>query len=185
MILVPITATLALLSLTPAALAVGSAHVVNNCGGTVYYASVSQGVASSMKALPAGGYSEAYTKSNVGISIKLAPTATSPVTQFKFTWSAGQVAYDISNIDGNPFADQGMSLTPSMIDASGFPTCQPVNCPAGQSTCEAAYNQPDDVRTMVCPDASDLVFTLCPGSSSKRDSFFHHIAHRVHSRHFE
>jgi len=180
-----ITAALALLSLAPTALAVGSARVVNNCGGTVYYASVAQGVASSMKPLPAGGFSEAYTQSNVGISIKIAPTATSAVTQFEFTWSDGQVAYDISNIDGNPFANQGMSLTPSMIGASGFPTCQTVNCPAGQSQCSAAYNQPDDVRTMVCPDASDLVFTLCPGGSSKRDSFFHNIAHRVHSRHFK
>jgi len=185
MVLVPFTAALALLYLAPAALAVGSARVVNNCEGTVYYASVSQGVASSMKPLPAEGFSEAYTMLNNGISIKLAPTVTSPVTQFEFTWSDGRVSYDISNIDGNPFANQGMSLMPSMIGASGFPTCQPVNCPAGQSTCEAAYNQPDDVRTLVCPDASDLVFTLCPGSPSKRDSFSHHIAHRVHSRDFE
>ncbi|KAJ9652779.1 hypothetical protein H2198_008006 [Neophaeococcomyces mojaviensis] len=180
-----ITAAVTLLSLAPSVLAAGTAHVVNNCGSTVYFASVAQNVGASMKPLPASGYSQSYSQPGVGISIKLAPNATGSVTQFEFTWSSGKIAYDISNIDGNPFAKQGMELTPSMAGASGYPTCQTVSCPAGQSTCSAAYNNPDDVRTMVCPDASDLTFTLCPGGKAKRDLGFHNAAHRAHSRQFK
>lgn len=174
----------ALLSLAPSVMAAGSAYVVNNCGMPVYFASVAQSAAASMEPLPSSGYSEAYSLPNVGVSIKLSPNATGEVTQFEFTWSSGSINYDISNINGNPFSAQGMSLTPSMAGASGYPSCQTVSCPAGQSTCSAAYNQPDDVKTMVCPEDSDLTFTLCPGGSSKRDVSFHSHAHRQHSRQF-
>lgn len=176
-----------LLTLAPSALAVGSAKVVNNCGGPVYFASVAQSVAASMERLPSSGYSAEYSKPNVGISIKLSPSASGSVTQFEYTWADGNINYDISNINGNPFADGGMELVPSMAGTSGYPTCQTVSCPAGESTCTAAYNQPDDTRTMVCPDASDLIMTLCPGGSSnstKREEPFAH-RHRVHARHFK
>ncbi|KAK5076487.1 hypothetical protein LTS08_007333 [Lithohypha guttulata] len=175
----------AVLSIMPSVMAAGTARVVNNCGMPVYYASVAQSVHAEMKLLPSGGYSEAYSKPNVGVSIKLAPNATGPVTQFEFTWADGDIHYDISNIDGNPFAARGMALTPSMAGASGYPTCQTVSCPAGQAVCDAAYNLPDDVRTMVCPEKSDLVFTLCPGGSGKRDLAQHGHAYRVHSRQFK
>lgn len=147
----------------------GTAHVVNNCGGTVYFASVAQLVNSNFAPLPASGYSETYSKDNVGVSIKLSPDSNgADVTQFEYTWTSSdnKVAYDISNINGNPFASGGMSLVPSVSTSSEFPTCVPLNCPAGQSTCTQAYNQPDDIRTMVCPDSADLVFTLCPGGAS-------------------
>lgn len=182
-----VTAALTLLTFAPSAFAVGTARVVNNCGFKVYYASVSQGAAAGMQVLPAGGYSQQYSNPGDGVSIKMSPNATGAVTQFEFTWANGKIAYDISNINGNPFAAQGMSLTPSMAGASGYPTCETVNCPAGQSTCSAAYNQPDDTATMVCPDASDLVFTLCTGSSHKRDAepFFRQLAHRFHARQFK
>ncbi|KAK5955570.1 hypothetical protein OHC33_003211 [Knufia fluminis] len=152
-----------LLTLVPSILAVGSAVVVNNCGSDVYFASVGQSAHSDM-ALMKGGYSEPFTKDNVGISIKLSPSMTGAVTQFEYTWVKGQnVAYDISNIDGNPFSAGGMSLVPSMEGAEGFPSCVTVNCPAGQDKCDAAYNLPDDVRTKVCPEDSVLTFTLCTG----------------------
>lgn len=178
------TAAIAVLGLATSATAAGVAHVVNNCGSTVYFASVAQSAHASMSALPSSGYSEAYSLPNVGVSIKLATSMTGPVTQFEFTWSSGNINYDISNIDGNPFAAGGMSLTPSMAGASGFPSCKVVNCPAGQSTCDAAYNLPDDVRTMVCPEASDLTMTLCPGGPVKRESPLMVFAERLHARQF-
>lgn len=147
----------------------GTAHVINNCGGTVYFASVAQLVNSEFAPLPASGYSETYSKDNVGVSIKLSKESNgADVTQFEYTWtkSDNKVAYDISNINGNPFASSGMSLVPSVSASTEFPTCVAINCPAGQSTCTQAYNQPDDVRTMVCPDSADLTFTLCPGGAS-------------------
>lgn len=147
----------------------GTAHVINNCGGTVYFASVAQLVDSQFAPLPASGYSETYSKDNVGVSIKLSKESSgADVTQFEYTWTSSdsKVAYDISNINGNPFASGGMSLVPSVSTSSEFPTCVAIDCPAGQSTCTQAYNQPDDVRTMVCPDDADLTFTLCPGGAS-------------------
>lgn len=156
-----------LLALATSVLAAGTAYIVNNCGSPVYFASVGQSAHADMAALPANGYSEGFSKDGVGISIKLSPSANGAVTQFEYTWVAGNsVAYDISNIDGNPFSAGGMSLVPSMEGAEGFPSCVTVNCPAGQDRCDAAYNLPDDVRTKVCPENSDLTFTLCPGSAS-------------------
>jgi len=156
-----------LLTLGPAVLAVGTAVVVNNCGSDVYYASVGQSAHADMAKLPNAGYSEGFSKPGVGISIKLSPSTSGAVTQFEYIWVEGQnVAYDISNIDGNPFSSGGMSLVPSMEGADGFLSCVTVNCPAGQDRCDAAYNLPDDVRTKVCPEDSDLTFTLCPGGAS-------------------
>lgn len=159
------TLAASLLTLLPTVLAAGTARVVNNCGTDVWYASVAQSVHASMQKLPPGGYSESFSKANVGVSIKLAATQGGAVTQFEFTWDSPTVAYDISNIDGNPFAQQGMSLVPSMVGAAGYPSCVVVDCPAGQDRCDAAYNLPDDVRTKVCPEDSDLTFTLCPGGA--------------------
>ncbi|KAK5092702.1 hypothetical protein LTR70_005303 [Exophiala xenobiotica] len=173
-----------LLTLAPSALAVGNANVVNNCGIPVYFASVAQSVHADMSPLPSSGYSESYSLPDVGVSIKLAPNETGSVTQFEFTWADGNIHYDISNINGNPFASGGMQLTPSMSGADGYPTCQPVTCPAGATTCTQAYNLPDDVRTMVCPEDSDLTMVLCPGGSMKREVEFHGHSHRMHARQF-
>merc|ERR1712169_58988 len=51
----------------------------------------------------------------------------------------------------------GMVIVPSMQNDPNNPTCVPVDCPAGEATCTAAYNAPDDTRTMVCDQDSDLV----------------------------
>ena len=154
----------ALLALTPSVMAVGTAHVINNCGFPVYYASVGQSQHAGMQELQ-GSYSESYNQPGVGVSIKLSPSLNGPVSQFEFTWADGKVYYDLSNIDGSPFADAGMTLVPSMMGDGSNPTCQEVSCPAGQGTCSAAYNNPDDVRTTVCSDQSDLTLTMCPGGS--------------------
>lgn len=180
------TGAAVLLASAPAIMAAGTAHVVNNCGYPVYYASVGQSYHANMQALQ-GSYSEAYSQPNVGISIKLAPNATTsgPVSQFEFTWANGKIAYDLSNIDGYPFSQGGMRITPSKLNDPSNPTCTVIDCPAGASYCDAAYNLPDDVRTMVCDEDSDLTLTLCPGGASKRSvEKTSHIRYRVHARHF-
>lgn len=181
------TGAAVLLALLPSAIAVGSATVVNNCGFPVYYASVGQSYSANMEQLQ-GSYSEAYTQPGVGISIKLSPqdSISGEVSQFEFTWADGKINYDISNINGYPFANGGMAVVPSMSNDPNNPTCVPVMCPAGDSVCTAAYNAPDDTRTMVCDENSDLVLTMCPGgsnnSSSKRSTDVH-LHNRVHARH--
>ena len=159
-----VSSAAALLAFVPVAVTVGTAHVVNNCGFPVYYASVDQAQNANMQEVR-GSYSESYTKPGVGVSIKLSPSMNGSVSQFEFTWADGKVYYDLSNIDGSPFADAGMDLVPSMMGDVNNPSCQEVACPAGQGTCNAAYNNPSDVRTTVCSDQSDLTLTICPGGS--------------------
>jgi hypothetical protein len=160
-----ISSAAVLLALAPSAMAAGTAHVINNCGFPIYYASVGQSQHANMQELQ-GSYSESYSQPGVGVSIKLSPSMNGPVSQFEFTWADGKVYYDLSNIDGSPFADSGISIQPSMAGDSSNPTCQPVVCPAGQSPCAAAYNLPDDTRTTVCNENSDLTLTMCPGGYS-------------------
>ncbi|KIW67149.1 hypothetical protein PV04_06421 [Phialophora macrospora] len=167
--------------------ALGSATVINNCGFPVYYASVGGSSNPSMQQLQ-GSYSEGYSQQGVGVSIKLSPEASTSgeISQFEFTWANGKIAYDLSNINGYPFSAGGMEVVPSMQNDPNNPTCVPVTCPAGESVCTAAYNQPDDTRTMVCDENSSLTLTLCPGGSAKRSiaDAGGDIIYRVHARHF-
>lgn len=164
----------------------GTARVVNNCGSSVYYANVPHGGSSNMQLLPAGGYSTSMSDSSKGVAIKLSSSKTGAVTQLEYTMTGNKLAYDMSNIDGNPFASGGMLLTPSMQGDSSNPTCIPVECPAGQASCDAAYNQPDDVRTLVCNSATDLTLTLCPGGAKLKRDDEESIAQpqRAHARDF-
>ena len=182
------TGAAVLLALAPSALAIGTATVVNNCGFPIYYASVGQSYSADMKELQ-GSYSESYSQPGVGVSIKLSPNDSTggALSQFEFTWADGKINYDLSNIDGYPFAKGGMSVVPSMTNDPNNPTCVPVECAAGDSTCTAAYNAPDDTRTMVCSEDSDLTLTMCPGGASQKraadPAINGHIHYRVHARH--
>jgi hypothetical protein len=144
--------------------AAGTARVVNNCGATIYYSSVKGGHAAAVFPLaPGAAYSEPILAANNGVSIKVAASASGPVTQFEYTLAGQMLHYDTSNIDGNPFAPYGTTLVPSVGNNAAYPTCVSVVCPPG-SYCDAAYNQPNDVRTMVCPGSVDLTFTVCSGT---------------------
>jgi hypothetical protein len=165
----------------------GSATIVNNCGFDVYYASVGGSANPSMQLLQ-GSYTEAYGADNVGISIKLATSDNlgGPITQFEMTPFDGKISWDVSNINGYPFSSGGLQVVPSMQGDPSNPTCVPVTCPAGQSVCSAAYNAPDDVRTMVCNEASDLTLTLCSAGGAKRSIIEAgaDMISRLHARHF-
>jgi len=182
-----IAAAAVLLASATGVSAVGSATVVNNCGFPVYYASVGGSSNPGMTQLQ-GSYSQTYNMPDVGVSIKLATedSTTGPLSQFEFTWANGKVSFDLSNINGYPFSAGGMEVVPSMQGDPNNPTCVPVNCPAGQSVCTAAYNAPDDTRTMVCSEDSNLVLTLCPGGAAKRSisEAGRDIITRFHARHF-
>lgn len=184
------TGAAVLLALAPSVLAVGTATVLNNCGYDVYYAAI-DGTYENMSLLPSGGYSASYSEQDVGVSIKLATTdsLTGPITQFEYTWSGDSIFYDVSNINGYPFSSGGLEVVPSMTNDPSNPTCVDINCPAGDSVCTAAYNQPDDTATMVCNQDSNIVLTLCAGGSAKekRDAAAHAVFHshqRVHARHY-
>ena len=176
-----ISGAAALLAIAPSVMAVGSASVHNSCPYTVYYASIA-GQAEGLTAMaPGGSMSEAYTDPDVGVSIKLAAndTLSGPISQFEFTWTDGKIFYDLSNINGYPFSQSGITITPSMENDPNNPTCVPIVCPAGESVCSAAYNQPDDTDTLVCDQDSSLSLVLCSGGAAKRDV---HVHEKFHSR---
>lgn len=169
-----------LLALVPAVMGLGAASVQNNCGVPVYYKVVST-EAEQWAELPSGGISEPYSDQGQGFSIKLATSASdsAPVSQFEYTWSSDYIAYDLSNINGYPFADGGITVTPSDGSSSSYPTCVSIDCPAGDSVCSAAYNQPNDTDTLVCGEDTSITMVLCPSGSMKREE---HVLEHVHSR---
>lgn len=151
-----------LLAVLPAALA-GTANVVNQCESDVYLWSVANSADVTMQTLASGNssYTEEYriNPDGGGISIKLAKLDNQDhISQFEYTVSGETIFYDMSNINGYPFIEEGLVLTGSLE------VCPSVKCPAG-TDCSQAYNLPDDVRTLGCPVEADLTVILCPNGS--------------------
>lgn len=146
----------------------GTASVTNACSFPVYLWSVSNS-AGSMQTLESGSgsYSEAYQTNadGGGISIKISnDTSQESVTQLEYTLQGSNLFYDLSNINGYPFMEGGVSLSPSMS------SCNAVSCPPGVAECSGVYNDPNDNEaTSGCTSACNLQLTLCSGGSSKRD----------------
>ncbi|EEQ30596.1 hypothetical protein McanMca71_000704 [Microsporum canis] len=159
-----------LAALVPSALAggggnVGTANVQNACGKDVYLWSIADSAGEKMITLKDGEtHSEKYrTNGNGGgISIKMATDQNhNDISQFEYTLKEPQIFYDLSNIDGYPFAEGGISVHPS---DSG---CPAVVCEGGVKDCKEAYNQPkDDFATHGCPQETDLNVVLCAGGGS-------------------
>lgn len=173
-----VAATTALASLIPSAIAdgnnsdakTGSANVQNSCGDDVYLWSIAGSADEKMITLkPGESYSEAYrTNANGGgLSLKISLTEDQKeVSQFEYTLSDSEskVYYDLSNIDGYPFKDGGITITPS--DSS----CPVISCDAGVAKCHEAYNQPyDDHATKGCSWETNLDLVLCAGQPEAKE----------------
>jgi len=92
------------------------------------------------------------------------------ITQFEYTYTPHippGLYYDISNVNGGipwPFAAYGLDLNGTSRD------CQRVLCPAGNSTCAAAYTIPtDDYATHGCASNNTLTLTLCSSTNHTRN----------------
>jgi len=146
----------------------GKAIIQNSCSFPVYLSSVSN-VAGATQELAANGgtYSEDWraNPNGGGVSIKIAADkAFSEITQFEYTLEDPELWYDLSNINGYPFKNWGVSIIPA--DTS----CNEVICPAGVALCSAAYNTPtEDWATAMCYSASDMVVLLCSGAKDTSD----------------
>ena len=110
------TAVAALFAST--ALAAGTVKVTNDCKYNIYYTLAdSKGSDNTIRTLPYGGtYSEAQDL-NGGRSIKIATNKAalpygSPVLQLEYSVSGGNIFYDISTLNGNPFGT-GVSVKTS------------------------------------------------------------------------
>ena len=169
------TITAALIAASSAVVSAGSAIVNNHCAQPVYLWSVSDYADGEMHTIaPGGSYSEPYrtAKNGGGVSIKMAKVdnlwgvdgVQPDINQFEYTL-AGNIWYDISNINGNPFYTGGLTLTPS------DPSCPSKVCPAQQKDCQDAYNIPtDDHATAACSAESNLVFSLCADGQGASDN---------------
>lgn len=166
-----IAAAIAVASFAPATLAkgvVGKAIVENKCGHDAFAQSIADRADAKMhKISPGDSYTETFklNDNGGGISIKISDDKDlKEVSQFEYTLSDdGKVFYDLSNIDGYPFKEGGVSITPS--DDS----CPVVNCEGGVAKCKDAYNHPkDDHATKGCSAETDLHLVLCAGNGGSK-----------------
>jgi hypothetical protein len=153
-----------LLAASASVVSAGSAIIHNQCDFPVYLWSVSN-TAGPMQELAANGgeYTEVYRNNpnGGGISMKIASDeAASEITQFEYTLEDADLWYDLSNINGYPFMEWGVTIIPS------DDKCNEVICPAGIELCAAAYNTPtEDWATAMCPSTADMVVLLCSGAN--------------------
>src|SRR5438067_2249235 len=124
-----ILAATAVATLIPTALAGnGRANVNNQCKETAYIWSIADSAdAKAVTLAPGGSYSETYRVNNNGggVSLKMATAESqAEISQFEYTVSDSEskVYYDLSNVNGYPFKDGGIAITPS--DSS----CVPITC---------------------------------------------------------
>ncbi|EGC42299.1 BYS1 domain-containing protein [Histoplasma capsulatum var. duboisii H88] len=152
-----ITAVTAFATLIPSILA-GKAVVSNDCRGPVYLWSVGGAGPTPMKTIrPNSTYDENFRNPPWGgVSLKISKKPTqNNITQFEYTLVNTTVWYDISNIDGNPFRNDGYKLTTNS-------SCPEVHCPPSNAPCNQVYNHPDDNwATHACSSTARLVLTLC------------------------
>lgn len=157
-----ITATItSLAALTPLASAVGSAIVKNQCDFPVYLWSVG-GSVSDVHTLNAhdGGYSELMRTDDTsgGIALKMTLEEDGlftgkPQTIFAYALGGGEgkVAYDLSDVFGDPFSGNTLSLAPAED------TCKSICWNGGIS---ASYVS----NTEMCTEDTDVTLTLCADS---------------------
>ncbi|KAF2835983.1 hypothetical protein M501DRAFT_277294 [Patellaria atrata CBS 101060] len=145
----------------------GRAIVINQCDFDVYLWSIDADRVSSKPTTcitkSGGTYEERYrVPSTGGVSMKLAKAdhlgPDVHITQFEYTL-AGNIWYDISNVDCTTVACPFQSYGMTMRAGSGCPV---VRCHAGDMTCREAYTEwNDDWASKACDATSDVVMTLC------------------------
>ncbi|KAJ4643431.1 hypothetical protein HRR90_008064, partial [Exophiala dermatitidis] len=89
------------------------------------------------------------------------------ITQFEYTYHPDNpiLAYDISNINGYPFENWGLYLSPSSGD------CSSITCDPGVALCPDVYNQPnDDFAVKSCDVSANLTLTLCPPQTTSLET---------------
>lgn len=99
--------------------------------------------------------------SSGGTSIKISKTDAfdDGILQFEYARTDG-IYWDLSDIDGSPFRDDGVTVTPSG-DGAGDGNCTPLACSAG-TVCDGAFQNPDDPDVRFCPlSVDEFIIDLC------------------------
>jgi len=113
-----------------------------------------------------GYFSETYriNPNGGGVSLKIATDFNdSFINQFEYTYRPDnpRIYYDISNINGYPFEDWRLYLSPSSA------SCTSISCDPGVALCPDVSNQPnDDFAVQNCDVSANLTLSLCPFRTS-------------------
>ena len=102
-----------------------------------------------------GTYSEAYAPaSDGGHSLKISITKGSGnILQFEYTNEGnGEVSYDLSEVNGNPFGQYGFSLTNTTTDAY---------CAPPATSCPAIFTVPTNGIPYTAPTSDGIGAILC------------------------
>ncbi|KIW56889.1 hypothetical protein PV05_05507 [Exophiala xenobiotica] len=150
----------------------GTAAIENRCDVEVYIWSIANVPNDTINYLEPniGSYNETYrvNPNGGGISLKIATVPDdSFITQFEYTYHPENpiLAYDISNINGYPFENWGLYLSPSSGD------CSSITCDPGVALCPDVYNQPnDDFAVKSCDVSANLTLTLCPPQTTSLET---------------
>ncbi|KAI4212990.1 MAG: hypothetical protein LQ351_004334 [Letrouitia transgressa] len=147
------------------AAALGKANVRNNCNFPVYLYVCGQHPATCTAerkiAANTGTFSETYSTINNGRSIKIGRRpgeVQKPILQFEYTHTNdGRVAYDVSNVDGNPFASEGFSLTSTSAQ------CPQKHCgpPVNHNNCPYLFTKPKNGKVLYCGQGQSIGVSLC------------------------
>ncbi|KAI1626974.1 hypothetical protein EDD37DRAFT_241562 [Exophiala viscosa] len=171
----------ALLSFVSVSLALGQGQVVHKCPYDVWCAVVT-GLPSDIKrdASPVDWVQQAPGQllisdfSNVASGDGIAMMCTrnpgaSPVsvTQLEYTWTEPQTSFDISIVAGDPFINEGFSMTAT--DLAPQPqfssSCRNAYCAPGDANCNDVYDKSNDDYQGMRTCSNDVVInlTLCSG----------------------
>ena len=148
--------------------ATGQANVLNQCTFPVYLYVCGEDEynggdpdCSGIQTLAAQGgtYAETYWGPNNGRSIKMSTVyaeGSDQILQFEYTNTGyGQVSYDLSEVNGNPFGQYGFTLW------SSNPSCFQSSCPPPSTSCPSIFTQPTNGIPYDCPISDGLGVTLC------------------------
>lgn len=107
---------------------------------------------------------------NTGISLMCTrePKAHKPlVTQLEYTWrpDLGQTYFDVSNVEGDPFVDEGFRMVVNDPIKPLNASCFGAYCAPGDRKCGEVYNKWNDDFNGMRACSSDVLMrlTLCSG----------------------
>lgn len=149
-----IKALIVTIALAKCALALGNAVVTNNCDFNVYLWSVGGSIVDKGPLQKGNSYSEEFHRDfkSGGVTLKITTVPdgiynNKPETDFAYNLDSGAIWYDLSDVNGDPFAGHKLAMT------SASTACPSTVWPNGT---------PDGTGTENCPDTNaNVTLTLC------------------------
>ena len=157
--------------------AAGSATVQNNCPTAINVTPVFGATVGKTQTIqPGKSFTQGITSKDVGTNLKVGyPSDAGNIVQLEYTvMSSGELNYDVSLQNGNPFMKAGHAMEMSSPATTALNTCLPIDCTPGESTCTGAYNTysqnaqsgTTNQPSLTCAKGTGFVYTACTSNSS-------------------